>query len=442
MRLLLPLLLLIAIPALADDVHYNDYPVGNRAAGLAGAFGAIANDPSGLYYNPAGIVDVTRNNLSVSTSLYGVESTSPVGLASLDIAHLALNIIPSEVGSTNLIGKPRLGESAKMVWGFDVAVPSSRNASFQQRKQQAEGERFNTETLRDQTLWAGAGLAYRWNDQWSFGVSAYLRHRELNLTRRTTGSSADGGYLDETASLNAFDDSMLGILGAHFQLDVRWSFGLALQTPSVDLRSGGQAQGSRVGWDAGGATPKHEEFAASTDKDGDAMKLQTRTNGGARIGVAFMLDRLVTVTGDITVALPVTYNRVQFRDPSLQSWFPLPVHIVRETTVNVAVGAEWLMTEHISLAGGFFTNRSSAPTVKLSETGEVIGGRDALPHVDVYGGSLAFGWFGEHSLTRVGFAGSTGLGDDVSYDASRQIWIRQPLRETFAYVFIASTFRY
>jgi long-chain fatty acid transport protein len=423
-------------------VHYQDYPVGNRAAGLGGAFAAIANDPSGLFYNPAGIVDVTRNNLSVSTSLYGLESTSPVGLASIDIAHLALNIIPSEVGSTNIIGKPKLGESARAVWGLDVMVPSSRNASFQQQQQQGDSLRSNSETFRDQTLWAGLGAAYRWDDRWSFGLSAFVRHREISLNRRTTGSAQSGEYLDETASLNAFDDSLLAILGAHYQLDTNWSFGLSFQTPSIDVRSGGQASGSRVQWAAGGASPTHEEFAASTDKDDRAMKLETRTNGLFRLGAAYGLDRLLTVTVDITVAMPVTYNRVQFRDASLQSWFPLPLHITRETTVNGSLGVEWLFTEHMSLAGGFFTNRSSSPTVKMSETGEVVGGRDALPHVDLYGGSLAWGWFGEHSLTRVGIAGSTGLGQDVTYDATRQIWISQPLRETFAYVFVSSTFRY
>ena len=47
--------------ALADDGHYQNFLVGERAAGMGGAFTAIANDPSGTYYNPAGLVDIKSN---------------------------------------------------------------------------------------------------------------------------------------------------------------------------------------------------------------------------------------------------------------------------------------------------------------------------------------------------------------------------------------------
>src|SRR5205085_928366 len=66
-------LLLCALPARADDSRYQDYPVGSRALALGGAFVALSDDPSGLYYNPAGICDSRRLNVSVSASLYGIE---------------------------------------------------------------------------------------------------------------------------------------------------------------------------------------------------------------------------------------------------------------------------------------------------------------------------------------------------------------------------------
>ena len=67
----LALILTCAVPAagLADDVHYQDYIVGDRAVSLGGAFTAIAADPSGMWYNPAGIVDVRNTSLSLSANL-------------------------------------------------------------------------------------------------------------------------------------------------------------------------------------------------------------------------------------------------------------------------------------------------------------------------------------------------------------------------------------
>ena len=47
--ILIPLLLLSALPALAQS------PVGTRAEGMAGAFVGVADDASAVYWNPAGI---------------------------------------------------------------------------------------------------------------------------------------------------------------------------------------------------------------------------------------------------------------------------------------------------------------------------------------------------------------------------------------------------
>ena len=50
----------------ADDTHYQDYPLGGRAVGLGGAFVALGDDPSGIMYNPAGIVDATKTSVQIS----------------------------------------------------------------------------------------------------------------------------------------------------------------------------------------------------------------------------------------------------------------------------------------------------------------------------------------------------------------------------------------
>ncbi|MDH5258366.1 MAG: hypothetical protein OEX07_10165, partial [Gammaproteobacteria bacterium] len=48
--------IIFANTALADQYHYNNVLIGNRASGMAGAYVAVSDDPSGLYYNPSGIV--------------------------------------------------------------------------------------------------------------------------------------------------------------------------------------------------------------------------------------------------------------------------------------------------------------------------------------------------------------------------------------------------
>ena len=57
-------------PSQADPYHYNNMLIGERATGLGGAYTAIADDPSGLYYNPAGIVYSLGSKLSASMNTF------------------------------------------------------------------------------------------------------------------------------------------------------------------------------------------------------------------------------------------------------------------------------------------------------------------------------------------------------------------------------------
>ncbi len=68
----------VLLPALAraDDAHYQNFLVGERAAGMGGAFTAIANDPSGTYYNPAGLVDLKSGLLSANLNFYSFQQQS------------------------------------------------------------------------------------------------------------------------------------------------------------------------------------------------------------------------------------------------------------------------------------------------------------------------------------------------------------------------------
>ena len=53
-----------------SDTHYQDYLVGDRAAGMGGAFIALANEATGAYYNPAGIISEGSTMIQLSMSAY------------------------------------------------------------------------------------------------------------------------------------------------------------------------------------------------------------------------------------------------------------------------------------------------------------------------------------------------------------------------------------
>lgn len=54
----------------ADEYHFINTFVGDRAAGMGGAYTAIADGPEGMYYNPAGLAFAPANYVSVSTNAF------------------------------------------------------------------------------------------------------------------------------------------------------------------------------------------------------------------------------------------------------------------------------------------------------------------------------------------------------------------------------------
>jgi len=56
----------------ADNGNYQNYLVGDRAAGMGGAVTASTNNLDACYYNPSGLANVTGSRISLSVSLYGI----------------------------------------------------------------------------------------------------------------------------------------------------------------------------------------------------------------------------------------------------------------------------------------------------------------------------------------------------------------------------------
>ena len=56
--------------AMADDFHYTNLLIGDRASGMGGAYTAVSDDATGLYYNPAGIAYTMGRSFSASVNAY------------------------------------------------------------------------------------------------------------------------------------------------------------------------------------------------------------------------------------------------------------------------------------------------------------------------------------------------------------------------------------
>ncbi len=90
---------LFTAPSFADEYHYKNLLVGTKAIGLGGAFTAISDDLSAVFYNPAGLTNTkSSNSASISTFAWEKSTYRDVFSNGDDFSRSSFNIVPSFLG--------------------------------------------------------------------------------------------------------------------------------------------------------------------------------------------------------------------------------------------------------------------------------------------------------------------------------------------------------
>ncbi|MCB9655604.1 MAG: hypothetical protein H6729_15890 [Deltaproteobacteria bacterium] len=442
--------------ARADDTHYNDYPIGARAVGLGGAFTALSDDPSGMFYNPAGIVDVKRTSVEVSTNLYGVELVNTdliQSLANFDSVVAELNVIPTTAGVVKTL--PERDARGRPITAYSLGsfVPSYRSINIQSLSEVAADAAIKgcvklayQRSLLDRTYWLGGAVAHRLTPSIRIGMGAFATYRTL-LDREqsacfATGQDNQGAFATAATDLDLAAASVVATFG--FKMEVRPNLlvGATLSSPSVDFLSTADL---RVTRGLSAPATNNSQFALDDLKK---LNAQSKTGGSLRVGIAKIVPSLATIVFDLSIHAPVRYKLVEIpRDrPDISERLTIVNDVERRFIVNAHLGAEWLVEKSWSVAAGVFTNLASSPPLPGVD-GQRFS-QDQLPHVNGLGGSLVLGLFGDYTLTRLGLTGSYGAGSDVvaQQDGLRALtedtaFTKASLRQLFFFFYLSTTLR-
>ncbi|MCW8854351.1 MAG: hypothetical protein OQK72_06590, partial [Gammaproteobacteria bacterium] len=166
----------------ADQWHYNNVIIGERATGMGGAYTAISDDPSGLFHNPAGIVYGGSRNLSASVNAFSTSTTTYKGvLGGRDWERKSSALLPNFFGLTQPLGGG--------IIGFSYAVPDSvsedQDSIFNNIGNPAVGTDIRDYLINvnneDNTYKLGPSYAIEINDELSIGATLYLHVRDQEL---------------------------------------------------------------------------------------------------------------------------------------------------------------------------------------------------------------------------------------------------------------------
>lgn len=451
-------LILAEVRAWAVDDAYQSYPLGGRAVGLAGAFTALADGPSGLFYNPAGLVDIERGSIQVGTNLYGLQVQGGItdafgAVVDVDRIVTELDIIPSTASGISVLERDAQGRPLT-VYALGSFVPASRSSLTSVINELDPAERFPgcrrlayERTLSDRRFLFGGGVAHRIDDQWSVGFSGFLDYRALRDRQEITCSEQSPilgtsfSTADTRVNLSVFAIKLA--FAAKYRFADGWRFGAHLTTPSI--RAIGQA-GVRVRRSRSLLESGQNEFFLREVED---VPADTRDGLALRFGLAREWPGGSAVSVDLSVHAPISYQLVDLppAQRGVVDAITLVTDIQRNWVVNGSVGGEYRFDDGFSLAGGLFSNLSSAPTISGS-SGDGFA-QDRLPHVNELGATLVAGFFTESNLTRAGVIMSYGEGTDVipryaglAALGGRTEYVRVDIQQATLYVFISTTIRY
>jgi hypothetical protein len=420
---------LAGISAVADQFHYNNALVGERAMGLGGAYCAVADDASGVVYNPSGLAFALSNDISGS-------ATVPISGRKIEYK----KTIEDKSFTENSEGKfsPFVGTLWKMdhispglvfAFGFWTSDAELKDQNDLIELPDKGITRFHrTVNLRASTDYIGAAFAKRFGSKLSLGLGVnYFSTDELLQEYQDALTVADFTtplfqVLTQNIRQRLTVSGLEPVLGAQAVFG-RLTLGLMIKTPII------MSQNFENGVERHIMTIDANRVAQSAITRGVVDKEQESPIGNwpaeYRLGAALFASTTLMWSFDVSHRTGAE-GEVSYYD--------------RDAVTNIGTGLEWYATSSLPVRLGFFTNYDARPEVKkcpasvaTNKECQEQGFTDQRDHVDYNGLSLFIGWVQPNSSISFGGVVQSGSGQAQKIGSSRNIQDVEAMSYALAY---------
>lgn len=387
-------LLIVAASAAADEYHYVNTFVGDRAAGLAGAYTAIADGPEGMYYNPAGIAFAPGNYFSVSTNAFEFRDwlfKDLVG-SGVDFNRNSFALVPNFFGFIQRAGRT--------VWGFTIVSPDARSIELRDdygfEIEDGSGNTLNQrkfvrQNTDEQVFEVGPSAARLYGDRLALGITLLggysINETTLNETNVLRNTSDQVVYQVDQSDLTKTETVWVRpTLGLQYSAGDDVVVGYVVTAP-VSMYSQSERYNVQTATDGSITLPTRTVTEELLFSDGVVGFIPIEQ----RLGIAWFASPELLVSADARVYVPV--NGDALKDTERE----------RPVSWNAAVGLEYFLAPTFPLRLGVFTNNANTDSVTEGDTNQP-------EHVDLYGGTATIGLATSDLMLNIGGAFSMGTG--------------------------------
>jgi long-chain fatty acid transport protein len=194
------------------QAHQRSTLPGVRAAALGGAYAALADDPTGGYYNPAGMAFAKESSLSVSANAFHRSTlTYEKALSGDDFSEHTQSIYPSFAGSLNRFGP--------FAVGYSYLTLDSREIDQADRFENVSEDYGNLQTYSrthqetQKSVGAGVSASLKLGGRLSVGLSQFGYYRSFSASTHQLAELNGGGLLIADTKYEGKNMGLLTVAG-------------------------------------------------------------------------------------------------------------------------------------------------------------------------------------------------------------------------------------
>ncbi len=380
----------IAGPATADDYHYTNLLIGDRASGMGGAYTALSDDATGLYYNPAGIAYTAGRSISASVNAYyNIEKKYKSVIAGNGWVRTSSSLLPNYFGVAQPVGKFKVGISYAVPESLmadqdqvftDLPLSSSIQTYNPGARISSYLINFNEES---NTYNFGPSIATEISDKLSAGLTLYYYQRKNQWILNQLIKTTTAGYEWTNDYYQAEEWGLRPILGFMASPVNGISIGLAI---SKVLIQGSETKFQHSYRRENIAIDNNPSNSNVVDLPDGFLSLSEKRKYPTQVslGIAWFASQSLLVTGDLNHFTAVSSQNA-------------------EAVNNIAIGTEYYLDRNWALRGGFFTDYANTPKLKSGTTNQ-------NEHIDLYGLTTSISHFTRNTSVTLGGGYTTGNG--------------------------------
>jgi long-chain fatty acid transport protein len=355
---------------------------GERAAGLGGAFTALSDDPSGAYYNPAGLGFTHNDGISISASNFKNVKRSYINI---DTPGQTYNQT-SQGYNPNFVGLVKNFDK----WKFAFSIVNTYNYAYNRADQvnyplvsPSINTTRNYVKENYSQLLVGPSLAYLLTDKLSLGATLYYLSDTKNVARTQFQQFSDLSYVMRSYVDNRQTSGLMPIIGIQYQPWQKVSLGMSVRRIFV---TGGSRLYNEVYVDssrrAGSSAVDFIEGTGngySSIENGVITQKPKLTTGipqttEIRWGAAFFPTARFLASFDIIYSsgYKTRRNQDEFSRNGNRLVYSTTDTEVREltrsSTMNLAAGVEYYLMDTFSILGGIYTNEPNTKPISWTQS--------------------------------------------------------------------------